>query len=145
MRMSCEHVGRATLVANFACAAALAVLEVFEDEQLVARAVRLGAELREALVRLQAEVPAIGDVRGLGCMLAVELVKDRQTKEPDADLADRIIIRARERGLLLLKCGPYKNVVRFLPPLTATSEEIAQGAERLRFSFSDVSGTVSGT
>ncbi len=128
-----------------ACAAALAVLDVFEEEQLVARAARLGGELREALLRLQAEVPGIGDVRGLGCMLAVELVKDRHTKEPDADLADRIIVRARERGLLLLKCGPYKNVVRFLPPLTATSEEIAQGAERLRLSFSEVSGTGSGT
>ena len=124
-----------------ACAAALAVLDVFEEEQLVARAARLGTQLRDALEHLQQQVRQIGDVRGLGCMLAIELVKDRNTKEPNPDLAEQIIVRAREHGLLLLKCGPYKNVVRFLPPLTATAEEIAQGAERLRLSFSDVSGT----
>src|SRR6266496_240798 len=74
------------------CAAALAVLDVFEEEQLVSRAARLGAELREALVRLQSRVAGIGDVRGLGCMLAIELVKDRETKEPDAALAEQIIV-----------------------------------------------------
>ena len=118
------------------CAAALAVLDVFEEEQLVSRAARLGAELREGLVRLQSRVPAIGDVRGLGCMLAIELVKDRETKEPDAALAEQVIVRARERGLLLLKCGPYKNVVRFLPPLTSTSAEIAKATEILGGVFS---------
>jgi 4-aminobutyrate aminotransferase-like enzyme len=64
-----------------------------------------------------------------------------QYERAGPDLAEQIIVRAREHSLLLLKCGPYKNVVRFLPPLTATAEEIAQGAERLRLSFSDVSGT----
>jgi 4-aminobutyrate aminotransferase/(S)-3-amino-2-methylpropionate transaminase len=114
-----------------ACAAALAVLDVFASEQLVARAGQLGAELREGLIALQSRVPAIGDVRGLGCMLAIELVQDRAAKTPDADLAEQVIVRAREQGLLLLKCGPYKNVVRFLPPLTATSAEIAQAVEIL--------------
>jgi 4-aminobutyrate aminotransferase/(S)-3-amino-2-methylpropionate transaminase len=118
------------------CAAALAVLEVFEEEQLVSRAARLGAELREALLRLQSRVAEIGDVRGLGCMLAIELVKDRETKEPDAALAEEAIVRARERGLLLLKCGPYKNVVRFLPPLTSTSTEIAKAMEIVDLVFS---------
>jgi 4-aminobutyrate aminotransferase / (S)-3-amino-2-methylpropionate transaminase / 5-aminovalerate transaminase len=114
-----------------ACASALAVLDVFETEGLVARAAAIGDEMREALLRLQARVPQIGDVRGLGAMLAIELVTDPATKEPDADLAQRVIDTARDRGLLLLKCGPHKNVVRLLPPLTASPEEIARGLEIL--------------
>ena len=113
------------------CAAALAVLDVFESERLVERAATLGVQLQEGLRRLQDRVPAIGDVRGLGCMAAIDLVTDRAAKTPDADLAQRVIDGARERGLLLLKCGPHKNVVRLLPPLTATSEEIARGLEIL--------------
>jgi 4-aminobutyrate aminotransferase-like enzyme len=61
----------------------------------------------------------------------MELVKDRSTKEPDADLAQRVVDASRERGLLLLKCGPHKNVVRLLAPLTATVEELAKGVEIL--------------
>jgi len=114
-----------------ACAAAIAALDIFEAEALAERAVQLGAEIRTALVRLQARVPSIGDVRGLGCMLAMEFVKDRSTKEPDADVASRVVETARDHGLLLLKCGPHKNVVRLLPPLTATPEEIARGLEIL--------------
>ncbi len=114
-----------------ACAAALAVLDVFESEALVARAAERFVAVREALKRLQARVPAIGDVRGLGCMLAMEFVKDRATKEPDAELAQRVIEGARNRGLLLLKCGPHKNVVRLLAPLTSTVEELAKGVELL--------------
>jgi len=114
-----------------ACAAALAVLDVFESEALVARAAERFVAVREALKRLQARVPAIGDVRGLGCMLAMEFVKDPGTKEPDADLAQRVIEGARSRGLLLLKCGPHKNVVRLLAPLTATVDELAKGVEIL--------------
>ena len=64
-------------------------------------------------------------------MLAMEFVKDRSTKEPDADVASRVVETARDHGLLLLKCGPHKNVVRLLPPLTATPEEIARGLEIL--------------
>jgi 4-aminobutyrate aminotransferase/(S)-3-amino-2-methylpropionate transaminase len=118
-----------------ACAAALAVLDVFESEGLVENAARLGNELRAGLLALQTRVPAIGDVRGLGCMLAIELVKDRGTKDPDAELAARVVDRARERGLLLLKCGAYKNVVRFLPPLTVTSTDIAWGLDVLDAAF----------
>lgn len=114
------------------CAAALAVLDVFEDERLAERAVALGDQLRTALVEMQTQAPRIGDVRGLGCMLAIELVKDRATKDPDADEADRIITGCRRAGLLLLKCGPYNNVVRFLPPLTTTGQEMTKGIEILR-------------
>ena len=113
------------------CAAALAVLDVFESEGLVEQAVRRGAQMREALLELQTRVPAIGDVRGLGCMLAMEFVTDRATKTPDAARAQRVIEAARARGLLLLKCGPHKNVVRLLPPLTIAAEDMASGLERL--------------
>jgi len=113
------------------CAAALAVLELFESERLVERAAQSGIRIREGLLRIQSRVPQIGDVRGMGCMLAIELVKDRSTKEPDADLAQRVVDASRDRGLLLLKCGPHKNVVRLLPPLTATPEEIVRGLEIL--------------
>ena len=106
-----------------ACAAAMAVLDVFESEGLVPKAAKLGEELRAGLLQLQARVPAIGDVRGLGCMLAMELVTDRATKEPDAMLARQVIERARDRGLILLTCGPHKNIVRLLPPLVTTSDE----------------------
>jgi 4-aminobutyrate aminotransferase/(S)-3-amino-2-methylpropionate transaminase len=113
------------------CAAALAVLDVFESERLVEQAAERGVQMRAALLRMQARVPAIGDVRGLGCMLAMELVTDRGTKQPDAELAQRVVDAARLRGLLLLKCGPHKNVVRLLPPLTIAPEEMASGLERL--------------
>ena len=76
-------------------------------------------------------------MRGLGAMLAIELVKDRASKEPDAEFAQRVIDRARDRGLLLLKCGPHKNVVRLLPPLTASVEEITSGVERLEAAVLD--------
>ena len=114
-----------------ACAAALAVLEVFETEGLAARAAAKGDQIRGALLQLQADLPQIGDVRGLGAMLAIELVSDPETKAPDADLAQRVIDKARELGLLLLKCGPHKNVVRLLPPLTASADEISSGVARL--------------
>lgn len=120
-----------------ACAAALAVLDLFEEEPLVEQGARLGAELREGLLRLQQRVPQIGDVRGLGCMLAIELVKDRATKEPDADLAHQTIERARAGGLLVLKCGPHKNVVRLLPPLVATSADLARALKILGAAFAD--------
>jgi 4-aminobutyrate aminotransferase / (S)-3-amino-2-methylpropionate transaminase / 5-aminovalerate transaminase len=120
-----------------ACAAALAVLDLFEEEPLVEQGARLGAELGEGLLRLQQRVPQIGDVRGLGCMLAIELVKDRATREPDADLAQQTIERARAAGLLLLKCGPHKNVVRLLPPLVATSADVSRALEILGAAFAE--------
>jgi len=114
-----------------ACAAALAVLDVFESDGLVERAVVIGETMTRALKELQADVKSLGDVRGLGCMLAVEFVTDRATKEPDAAFADRVVTHAREHGLLLLKCGPFKNVVRALPPLTSSDDEIRRGTDIL--------------
>jgi 4-aminobutyrate aminotransferase/(S)-3-amino-2-methylpropionate transaminase len=104
------------------------VLDVFEREPLIARANEIGARLRDRLLTIQSRQPCIGDVRGLGCMLAFELVSDRATRHPNPVLARRIVDMARERGLLLLKAGPFKNVVRLLPPLTASDDEIERGA-----------------
>jgi len=107
-----------------ACAAALAVLDIFDEDHLVERSARIGASLRAGLEKLQARVPHIGDVRGLGSMLAMELVTSRESREPDATLAQTVIDHARDRGLLLLKCGPHKNVVRLLPPLVASDADV---------------------
>jgi 4-aminobutyrate aminotransferase/(S)-3-amino-2-methylpropionate transaminase len=114
-----------------ACAAALAVLDAFEHEDLVARGVAIGAQLRAGLLDLQQRYPAIGDVRGLGPMLAMELVADRRTKAPDADAAQRVMDEARTRGLLFIKCGVHRNVVRFLAPLVAAADDVRAALEIL--------------
>jgi 4-aminobutyrate aminotransferase/(S)-3-amino-2-methylpropionate transaminase len=122
-----------------ACAAALAVLDVFEEEQLVDRARMLGARLRAGLIDLQARHECIGDVRGLGAMLAIELVEDRAQKTPATALAQRTIDRSRQNGLLLLTCGAHKNVIRFLMPLVATTGDIDNGLRLLERSLLEAS------
>jgi 4-aminobutyrate aminotransferase/(S)-3-amino-2-methylpropionate transaminase len=100
-----------------ACAAALAVLDVFEEEHLLEQAERLGRRLIGHLRGLQSRYAQVGEARGLGAMTALELVRDRDSREPAADLADRVVTNARERGLILLKAGLYGNVIRILVPL----------------------------
>jgi 4-aminobutyrate aminotransferase/4-aminobutyrate aminotransferase/(S)-3-amino-2-methylpropionate transaminase len=100
-----------------AVASALAVLDIIDEEKLCERAVLLGDRLKARLTALQAEVPQIADVRGPGAMVAVEFCKPG-TSDADADFTKRVQTRALERGLLLLVCGVYSNVVRFLFPLT---------------------------
>jgi 4-aminobutyrate aminotransferase-like enzyme len=100
-----------------AVAAAHAVIDVMHDEQLPARGQKLGDQLRARLEGLRAQVPQISDVRGLGAMVAVEFA-DPQTRAPDADMTKRVQAAALERGLILLSCGIYGNVLRFLFPLT---------------------------
>jgi len=99
-------------------AAALAVLDVFEDEGLVARACVVGDRIRERMLAWQERWPAIGDVRGLGAMLALELVSDPVTKQPAPELARNVIDAALERGVILLKAGVHGNCIRTLCPLT---------------------------
>jgi 4-aminobutyrate aminotransferase / (S)-3-amino-2-methylpropionate transaminase / 5-aminovalerate transaminase len=114
-----------TYVGNpVAQAAALAVLEVFEDENLLERAQHVGERIRERMIAWQERFEHIGDVRGLGAMLALEFVKDRETKEPDAELATAVVEAAAERGLLLLKSGIYSNCIRVLSPLVVTDAEL---------------------
>jgi 4-aminobutyrate aminotransferase len=100
-----------------AVAAALAVLDVIDEEQLCERANRLGEKLKAKLADARGGMPQIIDVRGPGAMVAVEFCRPG-THEPDADCARRVQARALERGLLLLVCGVYSNVIRFLFPLT---------------------------
>ncbi|WP_174916315.1 MULTISPECIES: 4-aminobutyrate--2-oxoglutarate transaminase [Burkholderia] len=102
-----------------AVASAHAVLEIIEEEKLCERATQLGDVLKAKLNALQADVPQIADVRGPGAMIAVEFLKPG-SGEPDAEFTKRVQTRALERGLLLLVCGVYSNVVRFLFPLTIT-------------------------
>lgn len=110
-----------------ACAAALAVLDVMDAERIPERARDMGERIL-ARLRLWAErFDCIGDVRGLGAMLALELVSDRRTKTPDQALTTRMLTAALERGLLLLSAGSYGNVVRILVPLTASDEVIEEG------------------
>jgi 4-aminobutyrate aminotransferase/(S)-3-amino-2-methylpropionate transaminase len=114
-----------TYVGNpVAQAAALAVLDVFEEEGLIERAVHLGETMRERMLSWQQRWPAIGDVRGLGAMLAVELVHDPATKDPAPELATRVVEAAAERGLLLLKSGIYSNCIRVLVPLVITDAQL---------------------
>ena len=110
-----------------ACAAGLAVLDAFEQDGLLARSVVLGDALHAGLRALQARHGMIGDVRGLGFMQAVELVDAAGTPDPAA--AQRVIDAARERGLLVIKCGVHRNVIRFLAPLVTTDEQLARGLQ----------------
>jgi 4-aminobutyrate aminotransferase len=112
-----------------ACAAGIAVLETIRDERLVANAAARGDGLASGLARIMAEDERIGDVRGPGLMVGVELVKDRTTKEPDGDLATALVARCAELGLLVLSCGLAHQVVRWIPPIDATDAEISEGVE----------------
>jgi 4-aminobutyrate aminotransferase / (S)-3-amino-2-methylpropionate transaminase / 5-aminovalerate transaminase len=114
-----------TYVGNpVAQAAALAVLDVFEDEGVCDQAVRLGETIQARMEAWQGRWPQIGDVRGLGAMLAIELVGDPSTKEPAADTATAVVEAAAARGLLLLKSGIYSNCIRVLAPLVLTEAEL---------------------
>ena len=112
-----------------ACAVASKVIEIMKRDDIPRRAERLGNLARRRLEEMQAKYDIIGDVRGLGIMLAIELVKDRRTKEPAREETKRIVQRAREKGLLLLKAGLYSNVIRFHPPLTIEEETLNSGLD----------------
>ncbi|HIZ51923.1 MAG TPA: aminotransferase class III-fold pyridoxal phosphate-dependent enzyme, partial [Candidatus Pseudomonas excrementavium] len=104
-----------------------AVLDVFDEENLLARARTLGDMLTSRLRPLAESDQRIAEVRGLGAMVAFELLT--ADGHPDPELASRLVISAREKGLLLLSCGQYANVIRILVPLTATDVEVAQGMD----------------
>lgn len=122
-----------------ACAAALAVLDVIEEEKLLERAGAMG-EMITARLRTLAREPefsCIGDVRTLGAMTAFELVTDRESREPDPSLTARLRTRALERGLVLLSCGYYGNVIRILVPLTADDTIVNEGMDILQAALRD--------
>lgn len=121
-----------------ACAAALAVLDIFEREALVARANALGLMAIERMREWQERTALIGDVRGLGAMVAMELVRDREAREPASSEAAAILAEARARGLILIKAGLFDNVIRLLMPLVTTDAEMAEGLDILEASLAAV-------
>ena len=114
-----------------ACAAALAVLDAMECERLPARAQRTGDRVRARFRQWADQFPCIGDVRGLGAMVGMELVTDRETRVPDKALTARILTGALERGLVVLSAGTFGNVIRVLAPLTADDAVIDEGLDVL--------------
>ncbi len=112
-----------------ACAAALAVLDVIEEEKLIERANHIGAKMKSrlaAISRRNDTIP-IAEIRGPGAMIAFDVVATRGTNEPDADMTKKVIAKARENGLILLSCGVYGNAIRLLVPLTASDALLDEG------------------
>jgi 4-aminobutyrate aminotransferase/(S)-3-amino-2-methylpropionate transaminase len=112
-----------------ACAAALAVLEAMEVEEIPLRASRMGALIRGRFSGWAARYQAIGDVRGLGAMVAMELVRDRVSKAPDKPLTQQLLTECLGRGLILLSSGTYGNTVRVLVPLTTPEAIVQEGLD----------------
>ena len=118
-----------------ACAAAVAVLDEVASDSFRSRAAEVGAKVRTRLDEIASRLDQVGEVRGIGPMLALELVADRETKEPAADLAKRTTEAARESGLILLSCGTYGNVIRILVPLVISDDDLDRGLEILEESL----------
>lgn len=121
-----------------ACAAALAVIEVIREAGLVERADKIGALIGVRLKKISKQLSCIGDVRHLGAMAAMELVKDAGSREPDADLTKALVQEVAKRGLVLLPCGVRGNVIRFLVPLTASDELIEEGLDILESALTEM-------
>ena len=124
------------------CAAALAVIEVIEDEDLCARAIQIGEHIKERVQRLKErnDTPPIGDVRGLGAMIAFEMVKERGAHEPDPAMAKALVTKAEANGLVILPCGVFGNSVRILVPLTASEEVVDEGLDIIEKSMIEIAG-----
>ncbi|HHY68129.1 MAG TPA: aminotransferase class III-fold pyridoxal phosphate-dependent enzyme, partial [Alicyclobacillus sp.] len=125
------------------CAAALGVIETMQRENLVQKAEALGRQLKDRFTRWYERYPLIGDVRGLGAMVAVELVRDRQTREPAKDETARVIQGSVQRGVLLMGAGLYSDVIRILCPLVTTPEQLDEGLDVMEEALAEVSGAVS--
>src|SRR5690606_8370917 len=106
-----------------ASAAVTAVLEIFEEEALVENARHIGARIKEQLLAVAERSPYLGDVRGRGMVLGLELVRDKQTKQPAPELVRKLIVAAAQRGLLIGSVGVHGNVIRMAPPLCMTEAE----------------------
>ena len=110
-----------------ACAAALAVFDVFKEEDILGKSQRLGDKLRKRFDQWQEQFPHVDNVRNLGPMAAIEMVSDKTSKEPRADLAAAVTKKAKENGLILLSCGMYGNTLRFLMPVTIEDNILEEG------------------
>jgi 4-aminobutyrate aminotransferase / (S)-3-amino-2-methylpropionate transaminase / 5-aminovalerate transaminase len=117
------------------CAASLAVLDAFEEEDILKKGQELGRKMKDGFDKLAGRYACVGDVRGLGSMLAMEIVKDRKSKTPDPDLTRQIIGRAHENGLITMACGNFGNVIRTLAPLTMDDETLDKGLKIMEQAF----------
>jgi 4-aminobutyrate aminotransferase / (S)-3-amino-2-methylpropionate transaminase / 5-aminovalerate transaminase len=121
-----------TYVGNpVACAAANAALQVIEEEGLIERAEQVGKTLRARWEEVAQDVPQIGEVRGVGAMVGVEFVEDRETRKPDEGIVGSLIGDAIRHGVVAVSCGPYHNVLRHLVPLVISDEELDEGLDVL--------------
>jgi 4-aminobutyrate aminotransferase/(S)-3-amino-2-methylpropionate transaminase len=120
-----------------ACAAALAVLDVIEEEKLIDRANHIGAKMKSRLeaISMRNNTIPIAAIRGPGAMVAFDIVATRGTDEPDANTTKLVLAKAREHGLILISCGVYGNAVRLLVPLTASDELIDEGLDVLELAL----------
>jgi len=121
-----------------ACAAGLAVLDVFEEENMLEKSVALGEKLQARFKVWQKEFDIIGEIRGLGAMLGLEFVKGKN-KEPAADEAKQMAADCLAKGLLVLVCGSYGNVVRILAPFVITDEQLEKGLSIMEEALKEVS------
>jgi len=111
------------------CVAALEVIKMIEEEGLVTRSEKIGKDMLDRFQMWQEKYAQIGDVRGLGAMCAIEIVKDRETKEPDKEATARIVQLAQQKGLILLSAGLYGNVLRILVPIVITDDQLEEGLQ----------------
>jgi 4-aminobutyrate aminotransferase / (S)-3-amino-2-methylpropionate transaminase / 5-aminovalerate transaminase len=123
-----------------ACAAGLAVLEVIREEQLLQRSQEIGRFMGSRLKGLQVRFPCVGEVRNLGAMVALELVKNMRADHPDAELTKSLVQAAGRRGLIILSCGIYSNVIRFLAPLTISDALLKEGCHLFEQALEEVTG-----
>ena len=121
-----------------AAVAALEVLRIFESEQLLARATALGERLKAGMQAIASRHRCVGDVRGLGAMVGMEMFKGGDTHQPDAELTQKVVVEAARRGLLLLSCGSYANILRIMVPLTADDAIVDEGLRILADTFDAV-------
>jgi 4-aminobutyrate aminotransferase/(S)-3-amino-2-methylpropionate transaminase len=123
-----------------ACAAGLAVLEVMREERLLARAQEIGRFMSSRLKGLQVRFSCVGEVRALGAMVAVELVKNGRAEAPDPELTRALVQAAGRNGLIILSCGVYANVIRFLAPLTIPDAVLKEGFRLFELSLEEAAG-----
>jgi 4-aminobutyrate aminotransferase-like enzyme len=131
-RSTGEAIHTSTFLGNpVGCAAALASISVLREERLVERSAELGARILERLQTMTADHPRVGEVRGLGMMIGIEMVRDRESREPAPELSGRVVVEGLRRGLLLLGGGLYGNVLSLSPPFVISDEQADWALETL--------------
>jgi len=122
------------------CRAALAVLEIIEEENLLEKSIILGQKIKERFLAWQNEFEIVGSVHGLGAMLAFDLIKNKETQEPAKEYASKLIGLCHEKGLVLLSCGAYGNSIRVLMPLAIPDDLLERGLAIIEKSLQEING-----